>query len=191
MYLCDKRLDGGTRQCNEPASLYYASSATGDTAARCKEHEVIPYKPELGELLVLTVEEYAQRERASSRGTVASRRVQGLVHERNRRSDSAGRPSQGVRTFVMRVCDAALLVLRETKNPAVMWGDSGLLHQIAQRANIYMKMRSWMTETAVLNALSKQPGELVAGSTLSHSGGRQRRVRIFWLPECVPKQIVD
>lgn len=29
----------------------------------------------------------------------------------------------------MRVCDAAVLVLRETNNPAVMAGDSGLLHR--------------------------------------------------------------
>ena len=34
----------------------------------------------------------------------------------------------------MRVCDAAVEVLRETGNPACMWGDEGLLHLIAERA---------------------------------------------------------
>jgi hypothetical protein len=87
----------------------------------------------------------------------------------------------------VRVCDAAVIVLRETNNPAVMWGDSGLLHLIANRAGIKLKGRAWMTETAVLNALSKQPGELVPSYSVSHSGGQERNVRIFYLPESKPK----
>lgn len=85
----------------------------------------------------------------------------------------------------LRVCDAAVLVLRETDNPAVMWGDSGLLHLIAERANLKMKGRSWMTEIAVLDAMSKQPGELVAGRT---PGRGRRMVRCFWLPEHAPER---
>ena len=79
----------------------------------------------------------------------------------------------------MRVCDAAVAVLTETDNPAVMWGDTGLLHLIAVRAGLRARDRAWKTENAVLAALSRQPGALVAGTTREAHG---RRVRIFWLP---------
>lgn len=75
----------------------------------------------------------------------------------------------------VRVCDAALAVLRETGNDAVMWGDEQLLHLIADRAGIKQK-GAWETSTRVLNALSRQPGELVPGLTRT---GRNRVVRIF------------
>ena len=78
----------------------------------------------------------------------------------------------------MRVCDAALEVLTKTGNPAVMWGDTGLLHAIAERAGLPSKDRAWKTENAVLAALSRQPGALVSGHTREAHG---RRVRIFWL----------
>lgn len=81
-----------------------------------------------------------------------------------------------------------MLVLRETKNPAIMWGDAGLAHLIAERAQLKTQNRSWKTEEAVLAALSRQPGELVAGTTL-HPRFTRRRVRIFWLPECVPERL--
>jgi hypothetical protein len=83
----------------------------------------------------------------------------------------------------MRVCDAAVLVLRETGNPAVMWGDVGLLHAIARRARMRTMDRAWVTERAVLGALSMQPGELVAALTREPHG---KVVRIFFLPECAP-----
>jgi hypothetical protein len=83
----------------------------------------------------------------------------------------------------LRVCDAAALVLRETGNPAVMWGDSGLLHMIAERAEMESRGRAWKTERAVLGALSKQPGVLVPMMTWSHPAGGRHRVRIFYLPE--------
>jgi hypothetical protein len=85
----------------------------------------------------------------------------------------------------MRVCDAAANVLRLTDNPAVMWGDSGLLHAIAELAEISTRARSWQTEHAVLDALAKTPGELVPRYTTAVRG---RRVRIFYLPECVPAE---
>lgn len=85
----------------------------------------------------------------------------------------------------MKTCDAAVLVLRESDNPAVMWGDAGLLHMIAKRAGLKAKSRGWMTEEAVLNNLSRQPGELVAGHTVAARG---RRVRCFWLPEHAPQR---
>lgn len=84
----------------------------------------------------------------------------------------------------MRACDAAVLVLRETGNPAVMWGDSGLLHAVADRAGLKSCGRAWKTEAAVLDALSKQPGDLVPALTDIYDGGR--RVRIFFLPERAP-----
>lgn len=80
----------------------------------------------------------------------------------------------------LRICDAAVEVLRETDNPAVMWGDSGLLHAIANRAGARCQAKAWHTELAILNALSRTPGKLVPGLT----GGRHGRpVRIFRLPE--------
>lgn len=81
----------------------------------------------------------------------------------------------------MRVCDAAVEVLGETDNPAVMWGDCGLLDMIARRAGLRWRCVPHAAadmHTRVLNALSKQPGELVKGTTL---GGNGRRLRIFWL----------
>lgn len=83
----------------------------------------------------------------------------------------------------MKTCDAAVLVLRESDNPAVMWGDTGLLHMIATRAGLKAKDRAWKTEDAVLRNLSRQPGDLVAGHTREAHG---RRVRCFWLPEHAP-----
>lgn len=89
----------------------------------------------------------------------------------------------------LRVCDAAVLVLRETDNPAVMWGDTGLLHKIASRAELPSRDRAWKTENAVLNALSRQPGELVSGYSRANVSGRQRAVRSFWLPEHAPPEM--
>lgn len=80
-----------------------------------------------------------------------------------------------------RVCDAAVEVLRETDNPAVMWGDCGLLCMIAKRSGVKWEhpMRG---EERVLQALSRQPGVLVKGFA---AGARGRSVRIFRLPEKV------
>ena len=78
------------------------------------------------------------------------------------------------------ICEAAVLVLRETDNPAVMYGDSGLLHTIANRADAKCQQKGWKTETAILDALSRTPGELVPTLTLEAHG---RTVRIFRLPE--------
>ena len=80
----------------------------------------------------------------------------------------------------MRACDAAVEILRETDNPAVMWGDTGLLHLIAKRAGMASQNRAWKTEQRVLQALTRQPGLLIPAITFGH---RKRRVRIFHLPE--------
>lgn len=58
-----------------------------------------------------------------------------------------------------RVCDAAVEILKETDNPAVMFGDEGLLHLIAERMG--WPHRAWHTSNRVLRALSKTPGPLI------------------------------
>lgn len=75
-----------------------------------------------------------------------------------------------------RVCDAAVEVLHETDNPAVMWGDEGLCHLIAERMG--WEHNGPITSDRVLNALAKTPGPLVKGLTRCHS----RNVRIFAIP---------
>jgi hypothetical protein len=90
----------------------------------------------------------------------------------------------------LRTCDAAEAVLRETGNPAVMWGDCGLLDLIAGRAGTrethgrYVRVCPSARHEKVLSALSRQPGRLVGGLVSLPTG---RTVRIFWLPECVPE----
>lgn len=80
----------------------------------------------------------------------------------------------------LRVCDAAIQVLRETDNAAVMWGDEGLLHMIAERLG--WKHECTKTSDRVLAALGKTPGALVPGYTRCFNN---RLVRIFRLPETV------
>ena len=83
--------------------------------------------------------------------------------------------------------EVAVLLLRETGNPAVMWGDTRLLHEIARRAGLRCAAQSWTTENRVLNTLSRRPGILVPGLTSVRMRGADRSVRIFYLPEHAPK----
>ena len=78
----------------------------------------------------------------------------------------------------MRCCDAAIEVLRETNNPAVMAGDLGLLHMIADRLD--WKHEGPRTTDRVIAALHKTPGELLRKYTL---GSRNQRTSLFILPE--------
>lgn len=89
----------------------------------------------------------------------------------------------------MKTCEAAALVLRETNNPAVMWGDEGLLHMIADRAELKMASHGPFTSNAVLANLARSPGELVPGLTYSGPSARGRLVRIFYLPEHAPAHL--
>lgn len=93
---------------------------------------------------------------------------------------SPEQPIQRSQPATVRVCDAAVEVLRETGNPAVMATDSGLLHAIAERAG--RPHKGFRTEKLVLDALSRQPGELVPGYTRAY---RNQRARIFRLPDRV------
>jgi len=74
--------------------------------------------------------------------------------------------------------EAAIEVLRETNNPAVMWGDEGLLHLIAEKLG--WEHKAWETSDRVMAALNKTPGKLVKGKTHLING---RIVSIFRLPE--------
>ena len=74
--------------------------------------------------------------------------------------------------------EAAFDVLLETDNPAVMWGDGGLLHMIAKRMG--WPAMAWETEDRVMAALNRSPGRLVKGKTQLPNG---RIVSIFRLPE--------
>lgn len=76
----------------------------------------------------------------------------------------------------MKVWEAAIEVLRETENDAVMWGDSVLLHMISERAGRGHK--GWRTETLILNALDRAPGPFTKKYTRV---GRNRLVRVFRL----------
>jgi hypothetical protein len=78
----------------------------------------------------------------------------------------------------LRVCDAAVTVLRRTGNPAVMWGDEGLLHLIADELG--WPHEAWHTSDRVLNALYKTPGPLVKVDACL--GGSNRR-GVRFLPE--------
>ncbi len=71
----------------------------------------------------------------------------------------------------MRVCDAALAVLLETKNPSVMYGDEWLCRRIADR--MQWAHEGPYTSRRVLRALSKTPGRLIKG--LAGNKGRRRR----------------
>ena len=94
-----------------------------------------------------------------------------------------------------RICDVAEEVLRETGNPGVMWGDSGLLDTIAERAGSKprapIRLRGGATIEdhplsrwrRVLDALSRQPGNLVQRRSYAGSVGY---VRSFWLPGDAP-----
>lgn len=86
----------------------------------------------------------------------------------------------------MKTWEAAVEILRETNNPAVMWGDSGLLDQIHDRAGFMKKSHPLDRWSAVLKSLGRSPGLLIAGTTLC---GKNRRVRCFWLPEHAPERL--
>lgn len=75
---CEKLLDNGNRQCNALATYFYQSETTGATSARCEAHEVIPYKPELGRLIVLKEEEFLAR-RCRRDGPTEAMRTQGTM----------------------------------------------------------------------------------------------------------------
>ena len=89
-----------------------------------------------------------------------------------------------------RICDVAERVLRELEQPGVAYGDSGLLDEIAKRAGVVVKRGRYALPNhpldrwqRVLNALSRQPGNLV--QRYFRLVGK-RVGRVFYLPEHAP-----
>lgn len=78
----------------------------------------------------------------------------------------------------MQAWEAAIIVMRDTGNLSVRWGDEKLLHMIADKLGWPHESRK--TSERVLRALAKTPGKLRFGHTRA---GNNRLVRIFWLPE--------
>ena len=83
------------------------------------------------------------------------------------------------------IADHAADILRETNNPAVMWGDCGLLDMIHERAGMVEKPvggRTWCTalerHKRVLNALERSPlfKKTVVSMKRGHRGNQCCRV---------------
>ena len=79
----------------------------------------------------------------------------------------------------MKMHEAAVEVLRETDNQAVMFGDEQLLHLILERADPGCYHGAWEGSKRVLDALSRDPGILKPGKTMCGN----RVVRVFRMPE--------
>lgn len=60
----------------------------------------------------------------------------------------------------------ALDVLREGNMPMVKWGDTALLHEIANRSNMRTKRMGQKTEQNVLAVLRQNPGDLIVKKQL-------------------------
>ncbi len=91
----------------------------------------------------------------------------------------------------MRVCDAALEVLLETKNPSVMYGDEWLCHRIADK--MQWEHEGPYTSRRVLSALAKTPGRLVKGLIKMPSDccARGQTALHFQLPEPEYSQLMN
>jgi hypothetical protein len=77
----------------------------------------------------------------------------------------------------MKVWEATVAVLRETKNPGIMWGDEGLCHLVADK--LEWPHEAWKTSNRLLAALRKTPGLLIRSDVKV----RGRWVTNFDLPE--------
>lgn len=84
----------------------------------------------------------------------------------------------------MIVWKAAIEVLQETGNPAVMWGDEGLLHLIAERLG--WPHKAWVTSNRVMAALNRTPGKLIK---TKHRIGRYIVCK-FTLPEGINNAVI-
>jgi len=73
--------------------------------------------------------------------------------------------------------DAAVIVLRRTNNPAVCYGDSGLLHSIADEMG--WPHEGHFTEKRVLDAIDRHND----GQLVKRYYRLRRLARIFYLPE--------
>lgn len=77
----------------------------------------------------------------------------------------------------------AAVILRETDNPAIGYGDSGLLHLVCGRLG--WPHEGWFTEKRVLDAIDRSyKGHLIKRYFSAAKGTG----RVFYLPECAPKK---
>lgn len=77
----------------------------------------------------------------------------------------------------------AAAYLRQTGNPGVGWGDSRLLHEIAQQLG--MPAEGPVTERKVLARIERSYFGILDKRYMSMAPAGPGRVRQFWLPECV------
>jgi hypothetical protein len=80
---------------------------------------------------------------------------------------------------------AAAAILRETEQPAIGWGDSGLLHAVAKR--IGFDHEGPKTEQRVLSKLEQSYAGVLVKGYASYPGRGRARVRRYWLPETAPR----
>lgn len=79
--------------------------------------------------------------------------------------------------------EAAVLLLLETNNPAIQWGDSRLLHDVATR--IGLPHEGPNTEKRVLDLIEKTNSGLLIKDYVSHPARGLSRVRRYSLPTSV------
>jgi hypothetical protein len=84
----------------------------------------------------------------------------------------------------MSVASIAADHLRATNNPSVGWGDSHLLHEIAEKAGI--ESRGHRTEKAVLDAIDRSNKEQLVKRYFRYPERGCGRTRRFFLPERLP-----
>lgn len=91
----------------------------------------------------------------------------------------------------MRVCEAAKQVMIERGAKILIWGDLDMLHAISDLCNSKSGHPLDVCQR-VINALSKQPGELQKGYIQGHdSRCRSREVLCFKLPDAVNKKEIE
>lgn len=73
--------------------------------------------------------------------------------------------------------------LRETGNPAIGWGDSMLLHEVADRPGL--SHESPATERKVLDLIDRSHRGVLEKRYHSFPQRGLRRCRQFWLPEAL------
>lgn len=75
--------------------------------------------------------------------------------------------------------------LRATGNPAIGYGDSGLLHQVAEL--IGLPHEGIKTEKKVLDRIERSHVGVLKKRIIGLAGRGLGRVRQYWLPESVPQ----
>lgn len=80
--------------------------------------------------------------------------------------------------------EVAAKLLRETKNPAVGWGDARLLHDIAER--MQLPHEGAATERKILDRIDRSHEGVLVKQYICYSGRGLARLRRYYLPECVP-----